>query len=190
MKGESEVPAYWQTWAIEASLCTSHIQQMCSAQRQIYCVEHIYLSIHPSGSLSGGLSVRPSIHPPQIIHPSHPDSLLCICLLISICIYKSECMSIYVSLPLYLFICPTCLCVCLWGAIGQWGPGSSPFPGCIVLFINVGFKYGNTRTERRHATFPPIGSETTIPMLDPYYHRLLDRMHRKIFTVANEISRE
>jgi hypothetical protein len=94
---------------------------------------YIHLSIHPSGSLSGGLSVRPSIHPPQIIHPFHPDSLLCICLLISICIYMSECLFIYVSLPLYIFICLgiyqslyMSMCLSLWRCRPMW-PRVLPF---------------------------------------------------------------
>jgi len=59
-----------------------------------------------------------------------------------------------------------------------------------MLFVNVGFKYDNTRMERKLSTYPPIGSEITILLLGPYFHLLLDRMHRKIFTGANEISRE
>jgi hypothetical protein len=145
------------------------------------------ISSHPSGCVSGGLSVCPSIHPPQIIHPSHPDSLLYICLPISICIYMSECPFISVSLPLYPFIClgiylSLYMSVCL--PLRQYRPLRPrvlPFPGCI-MFINVGLKYDYTRTERTHSTFPPVGSETTIPLLDRYSHRLLDRMHRQFFS--------
>ena len=159
-----------EQWTTTNLLCTAYLS--------------IHPSIHPTGCLSGGLSVHPFIHPRWSI----PSWLPSIYLATYLNTYLYVWMSIYVSLPLYLFIWPPiCLCVCLCDAIGQCGPWSSPFHGCIMLFINVGPKYRKRRTESTDSTFPPTGSERTIPVLDRYSHRLLDRMHRKMFTAANEI---
>ena len=115
-----------------------------------------------------------------------------LCHSVFICLNACLFMSLYLK-PVYLsrFLSVSLyVCVCPCGAIGQCALGSSPFPGCIFFFINVGLKHGNTRTEITHSTFPPIGSETIILVLDRHSHRLLDRMHRTFFTSANKISRE